>query len=224
MADSMLPKKSRAPAKKKLPTDPLPKQKLRFSLRTQLKKWPRKRRMICLYSREMWFHSVCEPSTIWNHSWRAEFSSLPHRRCPSSALTALSSSVASAERRRQRERTSPTAGPPKTRTISAVDPPSSDTGSTYDTRAVCVRSVAAASLKAVPPDTISRLSLVAAIAGHRRCRRTNCGAELAAVGHRWPRSLATRGRSPSSPPGAGRSCSAPRKASPPRSCASRAGR
>ena len=28
---------------------------------------------------------------------------------------------------------SPTAGPPRTRTISAVEPPSSDTGSTYDT-------------------------------------------------------------------------------------------
>ena len=52
---------------------------------------------------------------------------------------ATSSPVSSA-RRRHRDRMSPTAGPPSTRTISAVLPPSSETGRTCATRVVSCRS------------------------------------------------------------------------------------
>lgn len=52
----------------------------------------------------------------------------------------LTSSSESSARRRQRDRMSPTAGPPTTRTISAVLPPSSETGSTYATLFVRFRS------------------------------------------------------------------------------------
>lgn len=66
--------------------------------------------------------------------------------CPpiylSSGVCLTSSSLSSASRR-QRERMSPTAGPPSTRTISAVEPPSSETGSTCDTRVVKARSAPA---------------------------------------------------------------------------------
>ena len=56
---------------------------------------------------------------------------------------ALTSSSESSARRRQRDRMSPTAGPPRTLTISAVLPPSSDTGSTYVTRVVSWRTAPA---------------------------------------------------------------------------------
>lgn len=49
------------------------------------------------------------------------------------------SSLLSSARRRHRDRMSPTAGPPRTRTISAVLPPSSLTGSTCATRVVSSR-------------------------------------------------------------------------------------
>ena len=49
------------------------------------------------------------------------------------------SSLVSSANRRHRERMSPTAGPPNTRTISAVLPPSSETGSTCATRVVSCR-------------------------------------------------------------------------------------
>jgi hypothetical protein len=49
------------------------------------------------------------------------------------------SSSESSASRKHRERMSPTAGPPSTRTISAVLPPSSDTGSTYATLVVSAR-------------------------------------------------------------------------------------
>jgi hypothetical protein len=54
-------------------------------------------------------------------------------------LAPLTSGSLSSARRKQRERMSPTAGPPSTRTISAVLPPSSDTGSTWVTRVVSWR-------------------------------------------------------------------------------------
>ena len=57
-------------------------------------------------------------------------------RWPSSVLTARASDVLSSDSRRQRERMSPTAGPPNTRTISAVEPPSSEMGITCVTRVV----------------------------------------------------------------------------------------
>ena len=58
---------------------------------------------------------------------------------PETVEGATSSPVSSA-RRRHRERMSPTAGPPSTLTISAVLPPSSETGSTCATRVVSCRS------------------------------------------------------------------------------------
>mmetsp|Transcript_18698 Transcript_18698/g.38420 ORF Transcript_18698/g.38420 Transcript_18698/m.38420 type:complete len:222 (+) Transcript_18698:1601-2266(+) len=54
-------------------------------------------------------------------------------RCPNKRLTALASAVVPGARRSKRDRISPTAGPPKTRTISAVLPPSSVTGRTCHT-------------------------------------------------------------------------------------------
>ena len=67
-------------------------------------------------------------------------------------MTARASGVDTSESRRHRERMSPTAGPPSTRTISAVLPPSSDTGSTCATRGVSVLSGAARLFIAVPPE------------------------------------------------------------------------
>ena len=54
-------------------------------------------------------------------------------------LRGQTSSLVSSANRRHRERMSPTAGPPNTRTISAVLPPSSETGSTCATRVVSCR-------------------------------------------------------------------------------------
>ena len=51
---------------------------------------------------------------------------------------------------------SPTAGPPNTLTISAVEPPSSLTGNTYATRVVRRRRRDATLLNAVPPEKTTR--------------------------------------------------------------------
>jgi hypothetical protein len=95
-----------------------------------MKKWLRKRRMICLYGVLIPSHSASLPSAIANQCCLAAASSCAGRRCESSALTQRSSAVSSAASRMQRARTSPTAGPPSTRVISLVLPPSSETGST----------------------------------------------------------------------------------------------
>jgi hypothetical protein len=116
------------------PTEPLRKSKLARDWRsTRVWKCTRNARIVCLYGSLTPDHSKWSPSRMLYHSILAASPSCVDSRCPSRALTARASSLYSSARRRQRERMSPTAGPPRTRTISAVLPPSSDTGSTCET-------------------------------------------------------------------------------------------
>ena len=104
----------------------------------------------------MFSHSSWSPSWMRYHSALALALSVAWRRCARSALTARASTVDSSDRRRHRERTSPTAGPPRTRTISAVDPPSSETGMTCMTLLVSSMRSSTMPLKAVPPVKATR--------------------------------------------------------------------
>mmetsp|Transcript_32403 Transcript_32403/g.103112 ORF Transcript_32403/g.103112 Transcript_32403/m.103112 type:complete len:217 (-) Transcript_32403:502-1152(-) len=132
MAESIDPKKVRAPAKKKFPTEPLTKENRALLLlrMTRNWKWTRKARIVCLYGSDIPSHSACSPSVMASHSALAPIWSVGWRRCARSSRTASASSLPASASRRHRERMSPTAGPPRKRTISAVLPPSSDTGST----------------------------------------------------------------------------------------------
>lgn len=105
---------------------------------------------MCLYGADTPCHRVCSPSTMPYHSWRAALGSTLSL-CPRSARTALASSLESSDSLKHRLRISPTAGPPSTRTISAVLPPSSLTGKTCATRVVHALSDATNPLNAVPP-------------------------------------------------------------------------
>ena len=96
-------------------------------------------------------HRSWSPSWMAYHSSLASLESVAWSRCARSSFTALASAVDSSERRRHRDRRSPTAGPPSTRTISAVDPPSSETGMTCVTLLVRVMSSWTTPLNAVPP-------------------------------------------------------------------------
>jgi len=92
----------------------------------------------------------------------------------------------SSANRRHLDRMSPTAGPPSTRTISAVLPPSSETGSTCATRVVSCRRWPARLLKAVPPLKTTRagqeISAAVATEARRPGRETRRRASLLAPG------------------------------------------
>lgn len=91
------------------------------------------------------------------HSYLEVFSSSSGNRCARRDLTALASAFPVSLSLRQRERMSPTAGPPSTRTISAVLPPSSETGKTCETLVVYDEKYSATPLNAVPPEKTTKL-------------------------------------------------------------------
>ena len=132
-------------------------------VRTWAWKWARKARMVCLVGSGTPSHRGWSPSTRAYHSALAASSESPGSRYPSKSRTARPSASDSQARRKQRERMSPTAGPPRTRTISAVLPPSSETGRTWATREEREERDAATELKAVPPEkTVRQGSVVGA--------------------------------------------------------------
>eukprot|EP00951_Prasinocladus_malaysianus_P022876 scaffold192987_cov37-Prasinocladus_malaysianus.AAC.1 len=96
-------------------------------------------------------HSGCSPSTISIHSRLASEASFLFSLWPSSLFTALDSESLASASLRHLDRMSPTAGPLSTLTISAVLPPSSDTGRTWVTFLVSDWKAEATLLKAVPP-------------------------------------------------------------------------
>ena len=104
-------------------------------------------------------HRSCSPSMTRYHSFFALDSSRS-RRCPRRVFTAACSLVAFEASRRHRDLMSPTAGPPRTRTISAVLPPSSETGRTWVTDSAPGRfaSSRAQLLRAVPPEKNTKRS------------------------------------------------------------------
>mmetsp|Transcript_5096 Transcript_5096/g.17774 ORF Transcript_5096/g.17774 Transcript_5096/m.17774 type:complete len:302 (+) Transcript_5096:1721-2626(+) len=144
-------RKPRAPLKKKLPTLPFTKSNLAPAVTTSWWKCARNGRMTSLTGAEMPSHRGSSPSSMGYHSRRACVLSVGCRRCARSAFTARCSGVLSAASRRQRLRMSPTAGPPSTRTTSAVEPPSSLTGRLCVTACVHPSICAATELNAVPP-------------------------------------------------------------------------
>ena len=145
-------RKSRAPAKKKLPTDPLlQSNRCAECTRICVLKCTRNARIVCWYRGSMPCHSGSVPSTMRLHAMRASSRSLGSRYCKR-PFTATASGVDTSESRRQRDRMSPTAGPPSTRTISAVEPPSSETGITCAMRVDTLDTAAARLFMAVPPE------------------------------------------------------------------------
>ena len=157
-AASRLRKNSLAPAKKKLPTEPPRQSKVAPSGARSTSEWKctRNDRIRCLYGSETPVQRGCVPSTTRRQSSLASLCAEEEaeaeggagegeeeegegeeeeeedgRRWARSLATARASGAASASAsRRHRERMSPTAGPPRTLAISAVEPPSSETGRT----------------------------------------------------------------------------------------------
>mmetsp|Transcript_3908 Transcript_3908/g.11746 ORF Transcript_3908/g.11746 Transcript_3908/m.11746 type:complete len:228 (-) Transcript_3908:180-863(-) len=127
-----------------------------FRLRMFCWKCTKNALIVFLYASLIPSHSGWSPSTTWYHSCFASSALCAESLCPSSAFTDLDSSVLSELNLRHLLLMSPTAGPPNTLTISAVDPPSSETGKTCVTSSVwCFRDKSiclAHEFRAVPPE------------------------------------------------------------------------
>mmetsp|Transcript_529 Transcript_529/g.2022 ORF Transcript_529/g.2022 Transcript_529/m.2022 type:complete len:254 (-) Transcript_529:103-864(-) len=127
-----------------------------FRLRMFCWKCTKNALIVFLYASLIPSHSGWSPSTTWYHSCFASSALCAESLCPSSAFTDLDSLVLSELNLRHLLLMSPTAGPPNTLTISAVLPPSSETGKTCVTSSVwCFRDKSiclAHEFRAVPPE------------------------------------------------------------------------